>query len=879
MKTEILRKKFLSFFEERDHRRFSSDSLVPSSDPTVLFTSAGMNQFKEYFMGAKSSSVTRATSCQKCFRTGDIENVGKTKNHLTFFEMLGNFSFGDYFKEQAIQWGWEFVTEELPLATDRLHVSVYKDDERAYEIWHEKIGVPDEKIHKFGESENFWPANVISEGPNGPCGPCSEIHYDLGEDHGCGKPDCTVGCCDRYSELYNLVFMQYERKDGGELTPLPQKNIDTGMGLERVAAILQGKPNVFETNHLFPIVQHAEELLDTTYETNSATGDALRRITDHIRACVFLVSDNVLPSSEGRGYVERKILRRAVDSSVDLGATEPVLWRLVDTVVDTMKDTYPTLEDCRETAKNVLQSEESKYLRTLERGKDMLHSMIEELEEQGSQTLSGERAFLLYDTYGFPIQKTQKITEEHGKEVDMKSFEEEMEKQRERAREETKISSDVFGSSSSMTPDELPSTHFTGYYETSDETGVLSLSSNGEPREELSQDDEGIIILRETPFYAEAGGQIGDTGIIETEGGSFQVRDTQKHRGIYFHEGTVESGRIRKEEVAQCHVNENRRHRIATHHSCTHILQAILREELGTHVKQAGSLVADDHLRFDFTHPERLSEDQLREIERKANQKIVEEHPVSAEYTTMEEAQKRGALMFFGEKYGDIIRMVEIGDFSLELCGGTHLRSTRDASFFKLTDESSVASGVRRIEAVCGEQAIQHQLQKDSHVEELCKMLSTTPEQLPERVSKLQEEIKDLKQKLQQARQVSTADILNTLEEKKEELKGKTVVIQHIDDVEQDQLRPMADDLIENRSTDIAFLATSDAGSVSMVCKLAPQNAKNELHAGKLLEEVAGIVGGGGGGRADFAQAGGPDTEQLNEAMDTFRKRIQEMLQ
>lgn len=879
METAEIRERFLSFFEERGHERFDSDSLVPSSDPTLLFTSAGMNQFKEYFMNPEDAPISRATSCQKCFRTGDIENVGKTRHHLTFFEMLGNFSFGDYFKEQAILWGWEFVTEELQLDPDRLLVSVFKDDDQAYEIWEQKVGVPEERIYRFGEGENFWPANVISEGPNTPCGPCSEIHYDLGPEQGCGKEDCDLGCCDRYSELYNLVFMQYQRKDGGELDPLPEQNIDTGMGLERVAAIMQDAPNVFETSHIFPIVQHASELLDTPYESGSSRSDLLRRITEHIRASVFLISDNILPSNEGRGYVERKILRRAIDAAVDLGAESPVLWKLVDTVVTEMSEVYPSLADCRESAENIIRSEEKKYLRTLDRGRDMLNSMLQEMSEDGREILSGENAFLLYDTYGFPIEKTKSIVEDEGKEVDMEGFQEEMEKQRERARQQTTISSDIFGDSSSLTPRELPRTDFTGYYDLEDRSEVLSLTADGEIRDELTRGDEGALVLERTPFYAEAGGQIGDQGRITSPGGTFEVHDTQKHQGIYVHQGQVTEGRLQAGELASCSVRKERRQRIATHHSCTHILQAILRDELGTHVQQAGSLVADDHLRFDFTHPDRLNEETLHQIEHRANKRIMEQHPVNSSYTTMEEARKRGALMFFGEEYDNIVRLVEIGDFSLELCGGTHIRSTREASFFKITKERSVASGVRRIEAVCGESAVKKLLERDAHIQEICRMLSTTPEKLPERIGKLQDEIKSLQRELEQARQVSTADLLETLEDEKEQLNGITVVVHNLEEVNQDQLRPMADDLIENRSTDVALLSSTRDNKVSMVLKLRPNLQEEKgLNAETIIRNVADVVGGGGGGRADFAEAGGPDTGNIDQALKKFQDILVEEL-
>ncbi len=875
MRTDELRERFLTFFEERDHQRFASDSLVPSADPTLLFTSAGMNQFKDYFMGGGKEELRRATSSQKCFRTGDIENVGKTRTHLTFFEMLGNFSFGDYFKEQAILWGWELVTVPLSLEPEKLSVSVYEEDDEAYRIWHEEVGIPEGKIYRFGEGENFWPANAPSEGPNGPCGPCSEIHYDLGEDIGCGREDCKPGCCDRFSELYNLVFIQYERKEGGELDPLPQKNIDTGMGLERVAAVLQGKPNVFEIDIFQPVINRAAELLNTSYERETDTASLLRRIADHVRAATFLIGDGVLPSNEGRGYVERKILRRAVDAGLQLGQSDPLLYRIVDPVVETMKDAYPKIEEAAENAKQMIREEEKRYLRTIDRGEEMLEQMVADLEEEGRETLPGKDAFLLYDTYGFPLSRTKKILEEKGYDVDHDGFEEAMEKQRERAREETEISADVFGSGGlGDLRSSIPETNFVGYHSTTFESEILEIIQNGKQPDEVGEGEEAILIARDTPFYAEAGGQVGDTGTIKTDEGEFVVEDTQKNNQIYIHRGTVKEGRIPSGEPARFEVDAERRNRVRAHHSTTHILQAILRDELGSHVQQAGSLVAEDHLRFDFTHPEAIPEETLNKIEYRANKKITEDHEVESAYTTMEHARERGALMFFGDKYGDIVRTVEIGDFSLELCGGTHLSSTREASLFKITAESSVASGTRRIQAVAGTSAIEDTLQVRENVEELCSLLSTTPEQLPDRVAKLLEEIKDLKQELKEARQMTAGNVLGEIEEEKQKVNGFEFVVHEVDGAHRENLRSLVDDLVKNRSLDAAFLASRSDEKVSFALRLSERLQAEGLNAEELIRNAAKVVGGGGGGREDFAQAGGPEPENTDKALSEFEQQL-----
>ena len=879
MKTSELRERFLSFFEERGHRRHDSDSLVPSADPTLLFTSAGMNQFKDYFQDAEGAPVSRATSCQKCFRTGDIEEVGTTPYHLTFFEMLGNFSFGDYFKEEAIAWAWEFVREELEFERDKLCVSVYEDDDEAYRIWNSDIGLDAERIYHFGESENFWPANAPSEGPNGPCGPCSEIHYDYGPDAGCGSDDCDPACCDRYSELYNLVFMEFERQEGGTLEPLPQKNIDTGMGLERTAAILQDKSSVFQTDQFRPIVQHTAELLDVAYSLHHDCAPDVHRIADHIRASVFLISDGVLPSNEGRGYVHRKLLRRAVDCAMNYGVDEPVLWNLVDPVVGQMGETYSKISEAADNARNLIRNEESNYLETIEQGDALLQQMMGELEEQNEETLAGSDAFLLYDTYGFPLSRTRQILEKEGYKLDEEGFEQAMEQQREQAREETEISSDVFGTgTASQIQADLRETNFLGYHSRRSKSKIRSIVDDDGSMEEASEGDQIALITADTPFYAEAGGQVGDAGTIRTDTGLLHVSDTQKHDGIYVHHGTVEEGNLRTGEVASLQVDEERRDRIQTHHTGTHILNAILRDELGDHVQQAGSLVAPDHLRFDFSHPEALSEEEIENIEYRANRRIMENHPVESEHTTLEEARERGALMFFGDKYGDIVRTVRIGDFSLELCGGTHLEQSRDASMFKILSESSVASGTRRIEAVCGFSAIEQFIETRQRVTELSQMLSTPPDQLTDRVRKMKDEIKELQKELKDARQSTTGNLLSDLEDQKESIQGLQVLVQNVDQAHPDNLRALVDDLVNNRGLDVVLLGTTNDDSVTFALRVSDAAQEQDVTADEFIRIPAEHVGGGGGGRDDFAQAGGPNTEQVGDALDVFSNKLKQRL-
>lgn len=866
-----LRQAFLSYFQEKGHLQLPSDSLVPK-DPSLLFTSAGMVQFKPYFLGVAQPPAPRVVTVQKCLRTTDIDSVGDL-SHLTFFEMLGNFSFGDYFKRAAILLAWEFLTERLKVDTDRLQFTVFQDDDEAFMVWHREVGIPENRIWRLGEKTNFWPANAITEGPNGPCGPCSEIFYDTRVDTGCTNPNCGPACdCGRWLEIWNLVFMQYERseQDGKPiLTPLPKKNIDTGMGLERTAAVLMGFSSPFETDVFAPIVQRIEALTSVRYGASEPTNTAIRLIADHIRAATFTIADGIIPQNEGRGYVLRRIIRRAIlRGQRVLGFEQPFFADLVPAVVEALGDQYPEIVQRQEYIATTLRFEEERFRHTLQAGLTRLEELLADATTQQQRQLSGERVFMLYDTYGFPLELTQEIAAERGVAVDMQGFERALEAQRQRAREASGLSEKLFvqtGAALAELAQQTAPTQFLGYEQLASEAQVVGIIRAGNLVPEAHAGETVEVVLNRTPFYAEAGGQVGDTGILEGHGGRAQVLDTQKANDYYLHRVQIVEGVLRLGEPVNAQVDAERRLDIQRNHTATHLLHAALRQVLGTHVVQAGSLVAPDRLRFDFTHPRAIASDELERIEALVNEKLLQELEVRV-YTDVpiDEARRRGAMMLFGEKYGERVRMVEIPDFSLELCGGTHLRNTVEAGLFKIVHEGSVAAGVRRIEALTGRALYQWLREREHAVRAAADRLQTPVAELPYAVERLQRQIAHLEAELEQLKQRAAAQAIENIP--LVEVNGVQVAAHAFSGVDAKSLGTIADRLIQ-RGVGVAALGTAQDGKAVLVVKVAPEWVQRGLHAGNLIRQLAQQVGGSGGGRPEFAQAGGKQPEKLADAL------------
>ena len=766
METNVIRRKYLSFFEKKGHSLFPSDSLVPEDDPTLLFTGAGMNQFKDMFLGKGTLGVKSATTCQKCIRTGDIENVGKTPMHHTFFEMLGNFSFGDYFKLEAIEMAWEFMLNEMKLPEERLSVSVYLDDEESYNIWLKKIGIPKNKIYRFGEKENYWPASAPSDGPNGPCGPCSEIFYDRGKDVGCKRKECAPDCdCERFVEVWNLVFTQFDRRDGGVLEPLPNKNVDTGMGLERMASVIQGVSTNFEIDIFKPIIQNISEITEVKYDSQTENGKLMNRIADHIRAIIFCISDGVLPGNEGRGYVERRLLRRAVRDGLKLGKEECFLYKLVPVIADVMHEAYPEIKQRRENIARIIKNEEERFHWTLFMGNKRLDELMEVLRGSGQKRLSGQDAFQLYDTFGFPFEMTKSILEESGLTVDESGFEREMEKQREQARSSTQMTGNIFDEGPiGIIKETTKETIFLGYENCETESKVIGLIINEQLVDSAEKGQEIHIVLDQTPFYAEAGGQVGDTGIVQTKNSKVEISNTKKSNDIVVHIGKVVEGKIKTKENVTCVIDKERRAAIRRNHSATHLLHYTLREVVGQHAEQSGSLVAPERLRFDFHHFEGIKKDEIARIEALVNERIVENAPVITEEMALDKARKAGATALFGEKYGEKVRVVNIGDYSQELCAGTHVSNTGEIGLFKIISESSIAAGIRRIEAVTGNGALARITQKEKTLDRLCNVLDVQENMAVQRAEELIQQVKDLRKDVQKSKkegvQKYTSDLI-----------------------------------------------------------------------------------------------------------------------
>jgi len=872
MRASELRRLFLDFFAQRGHRIIRSDSLIPpAEDKSLLFTGAGMNQFKNEFMGRGAPDLKRAATSQKCLRTADLDNVGRTAYHHTFFEMLGNFSFGDYFKREAILWAWEFMTRVLRVPPEKLQVSVYKDDDEAFTIWEKEVGLPARVIHRFGEHDNFWPADAPTKGPNGLCGPCSEIFYDWGPSVGCGRPDCNPSCdCDRFCEVWNLVFQQFYRKDGGILDPLPTRNIDTGMGLERLAAVMQGKLSNFDTDLFVPIIRAIERESEQDYGAVRSTpkGMAFRRIADHARAATFCICDGVLPSNAGRGYVLRKLIRRALLGGRRLGLHKPFLYRLVPVVTSLMQDQYPELVERRENIAQLIRIEEERFLQTLERGMDVLQEMISELRKSGQKALPGAEAFRLFDTYGLPFDVTESVLEDEGFTTSLEEFQREMERQRELSRKRTSLAADIFGSGpiKRLRETGVTSTTFTGYERDEERARVIGLVAGDDLVQELASGMDGIVVLDRTPFYGEAGGEVGDTGIIEGADSRFEVTDTKRGEGMTLHVGRLLHGRLRTGDAVTAKPDRARREAIRRNHTATHLLHMALREVLGPHAQQAGSYVGPDRLRFDFTHPRAMTQEEVQLVEDIVNRRILANDSVTWRYMKLEEARAEGATALFGEKYGDIVRLLEIGGYSKELCGGLHCRATGDIGLFKILSESSVAAGVRRIEAVTGTEALAYVRSTEEMIRTIAEELGVQQTQIVERVRQLQKQIKDLRREIQRTKE---SQILAPEEylERARIVGDARIVTARLDDATPDEMRALADRLRQSGKPVGVVLGSARDGKVALVVAFSRDLVARGCNASDVARAAASLCGGGGGGRPDMAQAGGKDPGALDAAI------------
>lgn len=880
MNSNKIREAFLLFFEEKGHERIPGSSLVPKSDPTLLLTTAGMVQFKRYFTGEATPHNPRMTSCQKCFRATDIDSVGNAK-HLTFFEMLGNFSVGDYFKREAIQWAWEFVTQRLKLSQQRLWVTIFLDDDEAFDYWQE-VGFPKERILRFGEEDNFWgPA-----GETGPCGPCSELHYDLGEGIGCGRPDCGPNCeCGRFIEIWNLVFTQYDHQADGRRLPLPKPNIDTGMGLERTAVAMQGKISVYDTDLFTPIIDRVSRLTGKSYGEDEDIDKAIRIVAEHARAITFLIGDGVIPSNEGRGYVLRRVLRRAALFGRKLGVEEQFLGTLAEAVIAQMKPIYPELKREREFILSALAAEEERFDQTLNVGLNLLDGIIEEARGSGKSSISGEDVFQLYDTYGFPKELTAEIAAEHGLSVDLESFEKEMELQRERARAAHKIappripSGETFGRTKVSVS--LPPTEFVGSTRTRCQSKVINLLADEEKSVETAHTGQRVyVVLARTPFYGEMGGQVGDTGEIRAKKGRIEVtntvRQTIKGNELIVHQGKVIEGQISVNDAIEAQVDEKRRHDIERNHVATHLLQAALREVLGDRVRQSGSLVAPDRLRFDFTYPHAPTKEQLAEVQRIVNEKIRQNLKVTAKMMPYQQALDRGALAFFEEKYEEEVRAVEIGKppISSELCGGTHARATGEIGFFHVVDESSIGAGVRRIEAVTGRGAERYIDGQLSIIDEMVEELRAAPSEIKSRISALHSEIDaERKRALALERELLKKTVDSLLGEVLS-INGIPVLTARVPASNMEALRHTGDLIKERLKSVLVVMGAVYDDQANFVAMLTPDLVKRGLHAGEIVKQVAQVAGGRGGGRAETGQAGGKDIDKLDDALSTVKDLV-----
>ncbi|KXG74042.1 alanine--tRNA ligase [Thermotalea metallivorans] len=875
MSLNEIRSKFLSFFEEKDHFVRPSFSLVPQNDKSLLLINSGMAPLKPYFMGIDTPPKKRMATCQKCIRTGDIDNVGKTARHATFFEMLGNFSFGDYFKNESIQWGWEFVTEHLKLPVERLWVSVYENDDEAFEIWNKRVGIPAERIVRLGKADNFWEIGL------GPCGPCSEIYFDRGEKYGCGSQNCKPGCdCDRYVEFWNHVFTQFDKDEEGNYHPLPNPNIDTGMGLERVACIMQGVDSIFEIDTIRYILDGVVEISGQPYGKDPKKDISTRIITDHIRSVTFMVSDGIMPSNEGRGYVLRRLLRRAARHGKLLGIKELFLNKLVDRVIQVSGGAYPELVEKREYINKVIAIEEERFQETIDQGSDILKNYIEELKESNQKILSGERAFRLYDTYGFPLELTKEILEEEKISVDEEAFKIEMEKQRERARsarqdhEGEGWKDDIY----SRLANEIRS-QFKGYHSFDLSSKVLAIVKGDDIVDGAKEGDHITVILDETPFYPEGGGQIGDKGVLYNEACKVKVLDVKKgHNDRILHICNVLEGIIAVGASVRGVIDQAARMNTARNHTATHLLHKALKDIVGQHVEQAGSLVTPDRLRFDFSHFQPLTDEEIAKVEEAVNMKILESLDVEAAEMTIDEAKKKGATALFGEKYGDMVRVISIGDYSMELCGGTHVKNASQIGLFKILSESGVAAGVRRIEAVTGIKAYEYIREKELKLVEIASILKINPKEVVAKVENLVHELKTVQKEAESLKNKLASGAINEILETATSVKGIKVVAYRLSGVDMDSLRNLGDKLKDKLGSGLVVLGADYHEKVNFLAMATQDVVEKGIHAGSIIKEIAKIAGGGGGGRPNMAQAGGKDIAKINEALQEVMALVEKQV-
>ncbi|MBQ3465426.1 MAG: alanine--tRNA ligase [Firmicutes bacterium] len=859
-----LRELFLSYFEKQGHYRRESFSLIPEDDPSLLLIGAGMAPLKPYFAGIKTPPSKRMTTCQKCIRTGDIENVGYTDRHGTFFEMLGNFSFGDYFKKEAITWGWDFSTNVLKMPEDKLWVTIYENDEEAFDLWHNMIGLPEEKIVRLGKEDNFWEI-----GTGGPCGPCSEIYFDRGEEHGCGKPDCKPGCeCDRYVEFWNLVFTQFNKEEDGSYTDLPNPNIDTGLGLERLACIMQETSCIFDVDTIRSVLRQVENVSGVEYKDGKAPTDvSLRIITDHLRSMTFMISDNILPGNEGREYVLRRLIRRAALHGRKLGIKGPFLAELCDRVIDESGRAYPKLEKRRVMIKRVVRSEEEKFAATIDKGMSIIDEHIADMVISGSKVLDGAKAFKLHDTYGFPIDLTKEIMAEKGYEVDEEGFAAEMQHQKELSRTEQEME----GAGWKNEEHELDiseTTEFTGYDTVSERT-VLGhiLTENFEEAGKAVKDDRCVFIIDKTPFYAESGGQVSDDGYIYNEhGGIAHVLDVKKHDSVYVHSVFIMQGEFDEGDSVDAMVNTPVRNMTAANHSATHLLHRALREVLGDHVKQSGSHVDKNGLRFDFSHYEAMTDEDIQKVEAIVNDKIRHFLPVTTKVMDIEDARKEGAMALFDEKYGDKVRVVSIGDYSREFCGGTHVANSGQIGALKILSESGIASGVRRIEAITGQGILKDYKLEQQLISDTAAALKADRNLLAEKASALTEEVKELRKELAQIKAAEMSKDADSFLDDAKEINGVRLVTRKFEDYDIGDLRNLSDNVKASNKNVAMVFASVSGGKVTFLVSLTDDLVEKGMHAGKMIKEIAKAAGGGGGGKADMAQAGAKDPSKVDAA-------------
>lgn len=870
-----LRKKYLEFFESKGHLILPSFSLIPQNDKSLLLINAGMAPLKPYFTGQEIPPRNRVATCQKCIRTGDIENVGKTSRHGTFFEMLGNFSFGDYFKHEAISWSWEFLTKVLEIPEDRLYPSVYVEDDEAFELWNKEIGIEKDRIFRFGKEDNFW------EHGAGPCGPSSEIYFDRGERYGCGKPDCTVGCdCDRYVEIWNNVFTQFENDGNGNYAELKNKNIDTGMGLERLAMIMQDVDSIFDVDTIKAIRDRVCELSKSEYGSDEKKDISIRIITEHIRSVVFMTSDGITPSNEGRGYVLRRLLRRAARHGRLLGIKGEFLAELSKTVIKESQSAYPELLEKQDYIRKLITVEEQNFNKTIDQGLTILGSMMAELAESGGRILSGENTFKLYDTYGFPIDLTVEILEEKGFSVDKDGFLEAMENQRKMARD-ARETTNYMGADVTIyqSIDASIESTFVGYDRLQHESTVTVLTTKDALVDELTAGQEGTVLVEETPMYATMGGQVADTGVITAPGGKFVVEDVIKLQGTKIgHVGRVTEGIIRCGESVVLSVDAERRNLTCNNHSATHLMQKALRMVLGNHVEQKGSLVDEDRLRFDFTHFSPMTAQEIAQVEDIVNREIAADLEVITKEMSIDEAKKSGAMALFGEKYGDVVRVVQMGDFSSELCGGTHVGSTRQISAFKIVSEAGIAAGVRRIEALTANGLYRYLNAMEKELQEVSRHLKSKPAEAAAKVSSLQEELKQLQKENDKLKAKLAKEAAGDILSEATEFDGIRILVKQLTDIDMNGMRDLGDETKQKLGESFLVFACEIGGKVNLIAMATDGAVKKGAHAGNLIKEVAAIVGGGGGGRPNMAQAGGKNPSAIPEALDRAHSVMQEQL-